>query len=64
MADRGGKGWRMAGAGEKGQVVLTREQWAALRAEAFKRAAARGSAKPDTSEVLREAVDAWMKRKR
>lgn len=56
--------WRMAGGGEKGQVVLAPEQWAALRAEAFKRAQERGSQKLDTSEVLREIVGAWLKRRK
>ncbi len=36
------------------------EQIAALRKEALKRAAARESGKPDASELVREAVDAWL----
>ncbi len=46
------------------QVMMTLdpEQLAALRAEAVRRAAARKSARPDASEVLREIVAAWMKR--
>ena len=47
------------------EAVLVRfepSQVKALRAEAFRRAAARGSGKPDASEVVREAVAEWMKR--
>ena len=35
----------------------------ALRLEAFRRAAARGSGKPDASELVREAIADWLKRK-
>jgi len=34
----------------------------ALRLEAFKRAAARGSGKPDASELVREAIAEWLAR--
>jgi hypothetical protein len=43
-------------------VRLTREQWAALRREAMRRATDKASAKTDTSEVLREVVEAWRKK--
>jgi hypothetical protein len=42
---------------------LELEQLAALQTEAMKRAQERGSLKPDASEVLREALAAWMKRR-
>jgi hypothetical protein len=38
------------------------EQADALQIEAFRRAEARGSFKPDASEVVREALAAWMKK--
>jgi hypothetical protein len=44
-------------------VRLRKDQWEALRTEAFRRAQERGSGRPDASEVLREALDAWMKRR-
>lgn len=42
---------------EKLMVRLRPDQAAALRAEAFRRAAATGSGQPDASEVLREILD-------
>lgn len=39
------------------------EQLEALQVEAMKRAQERGSLKPDASEVVREALTAWMKRR-
>ncbi len=39
------------------------EQLAALQVEATKRMRERGSLKPDASEVVREALEAWMKRR-
>ena len=36
----------------------------ALRREAFQRATKRGSGKPDSSEVLREIIDAWIETQR
>jgi hypothetical protein len=49
---------------KKGHVLaayrLRPEQIATLRREALKRAAERGSGKPDASEIVREAVDAWI----
>ncbi len=36
------------------------DQIAALRSVALKRAGERGSGKPDASELVREAVDAWL----
>jgi hypothetical protein len=46
----------------KVQYVLTFEQVQALREEAMKRATP-GSGRPDASAVLREVLEAWMKRK-
>lgn len=40
------------------------EQLAALQAEAMKRAQDRGSLKPDASEVVREALAAWLGKRR
>lgn len=45
-------------------VSMDKQHLAALRAEAFRRAAAADSGRPDVSEVVREALDAWVKRKR
>lgn len=39
-------------------------QLEALRAEALRRAVARGSGKPDASELVRDAVDAWLAKAR
>lgn len=39
---------------------LRPEQIAALRREALRRAEASGSGKPDASEIVREALDAWL----
>lgn len=36
------------------------DQIEALRTEALKRAADRKSGKPDASEIVRDAVDAWL----
>lgn len=62
MAER--KGWRDVPTKElvKGQWSLAPEHVKALRAEAARRAAARNSGKPDASEVLREVLDAWLKK--
>jgi hypothetical protein len=38
------------------------DQLAALRREALRRAGERGSAKPDASELIREAVNLWLRR--
>lgn len=43
-------------------VRLTPEQAAALRREALKGAPERGSMRPDGSEIVREALDAHMRR--
>lgn len=40
------------------------DQLGVLQAEAMERAKARGSFKPDASEVLREALAEWIKRRR
>ncbi len=44
-------------------VRLEPAQVQALKAEALKRAQAIGSMKPDASELVREAVAAWLKRR-
>lgn len=44
-------------------VRLEPKQIVALKAEALRRATERGSMKPDASELIREALDAWMKRR-
>jgi hypothetical protein len=58
------KGWRDVPTKGliKGSWCLSPEHVKALRAEATKRAAARNSGKPDASEVLREVLDAWLKK--
>lgn len=43
---------------------LRPDQIEALRREALKRAAERGSGKPDASELVRAALDAWLPKKR
>lgn len=45
-------------------VRLEPAQIAALKAEALRRANERGSMKPDASELVREALAAWLVRKR
>ncbi len=44
-------------------VRLEPTQIAALKAEALRRANERGSMKPDASELVREALAAWLKRR-
>lgn len=44
-------------------VRLEPAQIQALKAEALRRATDRGSMKPDASELVREALAAWMKRR-
>lgn len=39
---------------------LRPDQIEALRREALRRAGARGSGKPDASELVRDAVDRWL----
>jgi hypothetical protein len=52
---------------KKGHVKVTHmftpEQAQALRDEAYRRAQAKGSRKPDESEIVREAVDLWIARR-
>jgi hypothetical protein len=62
MAER--KGWRDVPTKGliKGAWTLSPEHVKALRAEAMRRAEARNSGKPDASEVLREVLDAWLKK--
>jgi hypothetical protein len=56
---------RKRGPAPKGYLLLacrvTPVQATALRAEAWKRAKERGRSIADASEVVREALDAWMK---
>ncbi len=47
---------------EKAMFRLEPSQLEALRREALRRAADRGSMKPDASELVREAVGEWLKR--
>jgi hypothetical protein len=54
---------RTAGGLVKTQVTISPEQERALREEAFRRALAVGSGKPDASEVLREVLDEWLKKR-
>lgn len=58
---------RKRGPAPKGYLLLacrvTPAQAGALRAEAWKRAKERGRSIADASEVVREALDAWMKSK-
>jgi hypothetical protein len=57
--------WRAAGAGRlKFMVVLDQEHVQALQGEALRRAQAAGSLRPDASAVLREVLDAWLKRRK
>ncbi len=49
---------------EKAMFRLEPEQLEALRREALRRAGERGSMKPDASELVREAVADWLKRRR
>ena len=60
------KGWRDVPTKDlvKGQWSLSPAHVEALRAEAMKRAAASGAGRLDASEVLREVLDAWLKRRR
>jgi histone H3/H4 len=44
------------------QFRLEESQIKALRAAAFERAIQRGSARPDVSEIAREAIDEWIAR--
>lgn len=41
-------------------LTLSPEQLAALRREAFRRAAEAGHGKPDASIIVRELLDAWL----
>ena len=57
--------WRAAGAGRlKFMVVLDPAHVEALQGEALRRAQAAGSLRPDASAVLREVLDAWLKRRK
>ncbi|ACL66747.1 hypothetical protein A2cp1_3417 [Anaeromyxobacter dehalogenans 2CP-1] len=48
----------------KGQWTLTPEQDDALREEATRRMIERGARRVDASEVMREILDAWLKRRK
>lgn len=48
----------------KAMFSMESRQLEALRAEATRRMVERKAGRIDASEVLREAVDAWLKRKR
>jgi hypothetical protein len=48
----------------KAMFSMEAHQLAALRAEATRRMVERGRGRLDASEVVREAVDAWLKRRR
>jgi len=47
----------------KAMFSIAPDQLAALQAEAMKRAQDRGTMRPDASELVREALAAWMKRR-
>jgi hypothetical protein len=49
---------------EKAMFRLEPGQLQALRREALRRAGERGSMKPDASELVREAVEAWLPRRK
>jgi hypothetical protein len=60
-----GRDWAAtAGGNVKAMFTITPTQEKALREEAFRRAMERGSRKPDASEVLREVLDEWLKRRK
>jgi hypothetical protein len=60
-----GRTWaRTAGGNVKALFTITPEQEEALREEAFERARATGSRKPDASAVLREVLDEWLTKRR
>lgn len=44
--------------------AITPAQHETLKAEAMRRAQARGTLRPDASELVREALDAWIRRAR
>lgn len=48
---------------EKATFRLPAHHLEALRTEASKRAGQRGTAKPDVSEVVREAVAEWLRKR-
>jgi hypothetical protein len=72
MSGRPGKGSEAPPLGGRGMsrgltrtvVAFKPQQLEALRAEARRRMRARKVRKIDAGEVIREAVDAWMKRRR
>ncbi len=44
--------------------AITPEQHEALKTEAMRRAQARGTLRPDASELVREALDLWVAKRR
>jgi hypothetical protein len=54
---------RTAGGNRKWQFTIAPEHEEALVEEATKRAAARGSRRLDASEVLREILDEWIRKR-
>jgi hypothetical protein len=48
----------------KALFAITPEQHETLKAEAMRRAQARGTLRPDASELVREALDAWIAKRR
>jgi hypothetical protein len=65
--EEAGERGRPAASGVKGHepvlVQLEPSQRSALRREALKRAAAAGTARPDVSELVREAIDDWLRKR-
>ena len=58
------RAWARTAAGNvKATFTITEEQEKALRDEAFERARATGSARPDAGAVLREILEDWLKRR-
>jgi hypothetical protein len=51
---------------KEGNVIkpfaITPEQWTAIQRAAFKRALDRGYERPNASAILREILDAWMRK--
>jgi hypothetical protein len=45
-------------------ISMEPDQHEALKAEALRRAAARGTLRPDASELVREAIAAWLAKRK
>jgi hypothetical protein len=63
MATKKRRPGRPAEGRERFIVSFDPKQLVELRREAFRRATAAGSARPDVSAVVREAVAAWLERR-